>query len=165
MERVRCAPAVCRGIGQSTDDLQLLDDRAGPSVIDDQRQRVVVLGADVNEVNVEPVNLGHEVREGVQCRLALVPVVLGRPIAREFLNHCERHALRLIRDRLFLGPTHRRDALAEVVHSLVGNVNAERADVVGTRALLAGDRHEAFLRFGLGSSRSTCPLNRRLPYM
>jgi hypothetical protein len=28
MERVRCARAVCRGIGQGIDNLQLLDDRA-----------------------------------------------------------------------------------------------------------------------------------------
>ena len=47
-------------IRQGIQDLHLLDDRAGPSVGDDQRQRVVVLRADVNEMNVEPVDLGHE---------------------------------------------------------------------------------------------------------
>jgi len=50
------------GIGERLDDLQLLDDRAGPSVRDDQRQRVLVPGADVDEMNAEPVDLGHEVR-------------------------------------------------------------------------------------------------------
>jgi hypothetical protein len=49
---------MCRGIGQPIDDLQLLDDRARPSVIDDERQRVLVLGANVDEVDVEPVDLG-----------------------------------------------------------------------------------------------------------
>ena len=43
VESVGRAPAMCRGIGQRIDDLQLLDDRAGPAVIDDERQRVVVL--------------------------------------------------------------------------------------------------------------------------
>ena len=62
MERVRRARAVRGGIGERPDDLQLLDDRPGPSVRDDQRQRVLVLGADVNEVNVKPVDLGQELR-------------------------------------------------------------------------------------------------------
>jgi len=62
MERVRRARAMRRRVGKRLDDLQLLDDRPGPSVRDDQRQRVLVLGADVNEVNVKPVDLGQELR-------------------------------------------------------------------------------------------------------
>ena len=83
MEGVRCARAVRRGIGQRLDDLQLLDDRAGPAVIDDERQRVLVLRTDVDEVDVEAVDLGHELRERVQPRLARAPVVLGLPVAGE----------------------------------------------------------------------------------
>jgi hypothetical protein len=62
MEGVRCARAMCGGIRKSIDDLQLLDDRAGPSVIDDERQRVFMSRTNVNEVNVEPVDLGNELR-------------------------------------------------------------------------------------------------------
>ena len=51
MERIRCAPAMRGGIGQSIDDLQLLDDRARPAMIDHQRQRVVMLRLDVDEVS------------------------------------------------------------------------------------------------------------------
>jgi hypothetical protein len=40
----------------------------------------------VDEVDVRPVDLGHEVRQGVQLRLAPAPVVLRRPVAGEFLN-------------------------------------------------------------------------------
>ena len=55
------ALAAVRGrVGQRLDDLQLLDDRARPAVRDDQRQRVLVLGADVQEVNVQPVDLGQK---------------------------------------------------------------------------------------------------------
>src|SRR4051794_4000855 len=96
MERVRYAPAMSRRIGQWLDDLELLDDRAGPSVQDDQRQRIFMLRADVNEVNVEPIDLGDEVRQSLQPRLALAPVVLCRPILRECLNRRELHALRRI---------------------------------------------------------------------
>ena len=63
MERVRCAPAMRRRIGQRIDDLHLLDDRAGPAVRDDHRQRIFMLRAHVNEMNVEPVDLGDEVRQ------------------------------------------------------------------------------------------------------
>jgi hypothetical protein len=42
MERVRLAGAMRRRIGERLDDLQLLDDRAGPAVRDDQRERVLV---------------------------------------------------------------------------------------------------------------------------
>jgi hypothetical protein len=62
MERVGCARAVRRWIGQSVDELQLLDDRARPAVVDDERQRVLMLGANVNEVDVQPVDLGDELR-------------------------------------------------------------------------------------------------------
>ena len=70
MEGVRCAPAVRRRIGQRIDDLHLLDDRAGPAVRDDHRQRILVLRTDVDEMDVEPVDLGDELRQGVQPRLA-----------------------------------------------------------------------------------------------
>jgi hypothetical protein len=55
---------VCGGIGQRIDDLHLFDDRAGPSVRDDQRQRIFVFRTNVNEVNVQPVDLGDELRQG-----------------------------------------------------------------------------------------------------
>jgi hypothetical protein len=64
---------VCRRIRQRIDDLQLLDDRAGPPVGDDQRQRIVMAGADVDEMDVEPVDLGDELRQGPQPRLARAP--------------------------------------------------------------------------------------------
>ena len=49
-----------RGIGQRIDELQLLDDRAGPSMRDDERQRIFMLRTNVNEVNVQPIDLGDE---------------------------------------------------------------------------------------------------------
>ena len=128
MERIRCARAMRRGIGQRIDDLQLLDDRAGPPVRDDERQRIFVFRADVDEMNVQPVDFGHEIRQGVQLRLDLAPVVVVRPIARELLNRRELHALRFIRDRLPLGPHRRVDAPAQVGKFLFRSAEGERAD-------------------------------------
>ena len=98
MESVRLARAVRRGIGKRIDDLQLLDDRSGPSVRDDERQRLFMLGTNVNEMNVQPIDLGDELRQGVQPRLAFAPIVIRPPIARELLNRRELHPLQFIRD-------------------------------------------------------------------
>jgi hypothetical protein len=45
-----------RGIDERVDDLQLLDDRARPSVRDNDRQRIFMLRTSVNEMNVEPID-------------------------------------------------------------------------------------------------------------
>jgi hypothetical protein len=105
---------VRRGIGQRIDDLHLLDDRAGPSMRDHDRHGILVLRLHMNEVNVEPVDLGDEVRNGVQLRLALAPVVLGSPIARELPDRLRLHALRVVVHRFTLGPLGRINAAAQV---------------------------------------------------
>src|SRR5918994_30157 len=62
MESVRCARAMCRRIGKGIDDLQLLDDRTGPPVRNEEWQRILMFRANVNEMNVQPIDLGDEVR-------------------------------------------------------------------------------------------------------
>ena len=108
IERIGCSSAVRRRIGQRIDNLHLLDDRARPSVGDDERQRILVLRADVNEMNVQPIDLGDELRQRIQLRFDLAPVVVSRPIARERLHRRELHALRYVRDGFPFGPPRRR---------------------------------------------------------
>src|SRR5271167_754243 len=67
----------------------------------------------VKEMNVQPIDFGYELREGVEFRLALAPVIVCRPIAGKFLNCPKRHALRFIRDRLPIRPPCRADAPAQ----------------------------------------------------
>ncbi len=62
VEGVLGASAVRRRVGQRADDLEELQDRAWPAVRDDQRQRVLVLRLHVDEVDVEAVDLGRELR-------------------------------------------------------------------------------------------------------
>ena len=119
---------MCRGIGQRIDDLHLLDDRAGPSVRDDERQRVVVLRTHVNEMNVQPIDLGDELRHGVQPRFARAPVIRRRPIARERLNRRELDALRCIGDRFPFGPPGRVDAPPQFGEFRFRNVHVKRAN-------------------------------------
>jgi len=134
VERVGCAPAVRRGIGERIDDLELLDDRAWPSMRDDHRQRVLVLRADVDEVNVEPIDLGYELREGVQFRFALAPLVVLRPVARKFLRRRKLHALRGIRDGFPIRPSCGVDAPAQFGQIRFGNVQTRK----GTKSRLIG---------------------------
>jgi len=62
-----------------------------------------MIRTNVDEMNVEPIDLRHELRQGVQLRLALAPIVLC-PIARELLSRRELHALRCIGDRFPFRP-------------------------------------------------------------
>ena len=59
---------------------------------------------DMNEMNVKAIDLGHELRQGVDSSLDLPPVVICRPIARERLHRRELHALRFIVDCFAFGP-------------------------------------------------------------
>ena len=89
--------------------------------------------AHVDEVDIHPVNRGHELREGVQLRLALAPVILRRPIADEFLEVRQLGALRLIGDRLLVGPPGRREAPAEIDELRLRDLNFEGLDVIPLR--------------------------------
>src|ERR671916_2136188 len=79
-------------------------------------------------MDVEPVDLGNELRQGLQLRLPLAPVVICGPVACELLHRGELHALGLIRDGLLFGPLRVRDAATEVQELLFRNVDAEGAD-------------------------------------
>jgi len=103
MEGVGRAAAVRSGIGKRIDNLQLFDHRAGPSVRDDERQRIFMFRADMNEMNIQSIDLGDEVRQGIQPRLTLAPVVMRLPVAQKLLNSLERYALRVIGDGLLVG--------------------------------------------------------------
>ena len=104
MKRVRSVAAVRRGISERPDDLQLLDNGAGPAVSDDEGQRVFVFRTNVNEMDVEAVDLRDEVGERLEFCFAFAPVVVGAPVLRELLHRRELHALRRVGDSFPLGP-------------------------------------------------------------
>jgi hypothetical protein len=129
MTRWNASSAAVRGrVGERADDLEQLEHRAGPAVRDDQRQGVVVPRLDVDEVDAEPVDLGHELRERVQLRLARAPVVVGAPVGHQVMDRRQLHALRLIGDEFLAGPARGRDAPLQVGQVLVRHVDLERAD-------------------------------------
>src|SRR5215213_312445 len=153
MECVLRATVMGRGIGERLNDLQLLDDRARPAMGDDERQRVVMLRLHMNEMNVQPVDLGDELGQGVESRLHLPPVVLRCPITRECLHRRQLHPLRLIGDGLPFRPAHRHDALAQVVEVRLRSLEAEGTDggwggVVRSVAFGHGRGHAGLLVYG-----------------
>ena len=129
VERVLGGSAVSRRIGERADGLEQLDHRARPAVGHDQRQRVLVLRLDVDEVDLDPVDLGRELGKSVELRLGLAPVVVGLPVAGELLQGFQLHALGAIVDELLRRPARRGDAAPQVGELLVRNVDLEGLDV------------------------------------
>jgi hypothetical protein len=128
VERILRLAAVSRRVRQRADGLEELHDRARPPVRHDERQGVLVARLHVDEVDVEPVDLGLELGERVQLRLDPAPVVVVGPVRRERLCGRELHPLRAVGDELLAGEARRRDAAAEVGQVLFGKVDLEGAD-------------------------------------
>ena len=112
-----------------------LDDRAGPAVRDDHRQRVLVWRLHVDEVDIETVDLGQELWERVQPRLEPAEVVLVAPIPDELAHRGQGHALRLVGHGLLLGEPCRRQASTQIIEILLEDADLEGAD----RAVLEAD--------------------------
>ena len=126
VESVLGAAAVRGRIRERADDLELLDDRAGPAVRDDQRQRILVTGTDVDEVDVHPVDVGDELRKRVQLRFRLAPVVAVPQYRTQLLQPVQRHALRLI--GFLVGPARGGDAPAKVIERRLRHLSFEGPD-------------------------------------
>ena len=137
VERVLGASAVGGRIGERADDVEHLDHRTGPAVRDEQRQRVLVRRLDVDEMDLEPVDLGLELRQRVQPRLDLAPIVLVGPVAGEGVDRRRLDALRRLRDELPAGPLRRGKAAPQLGELLVANLDPELAD----RRCFGGDGH------------------------
>src|SRR4051812_6867762 len=95
---------------------------------DDERQRILVFGANVDEMDVHPIDPGDEVWQGVQSRLALAPVVVVEPIAGELLHRLEAYTMRVICDWLLLGPAGSAEACTQILEIRFGCFDRERPD-------------------------------------
>src|SRR4029453_321266 len=103
----------------------------------------------VDDVDVDPVDLGDELRQRVELGLGLAPVILRFPVVNERLQSFQLDALRLIGDRLLVGPARRRDASTKVDKVLFRNVDVEGADL---DAGLDGATHDAPRSWSAGST-------------
>src|SRR6476646_1584162 len=115
MERVLRPSPVADGIAERPDDLHELHDRSRPSVRENDRQRVLLRGAHVDEMNANPVDLGAVLREGVDARLKAAPVILVAPVGDERLRLLEGDALRPVADGFPLRPPRGHQSTLEIV--------------------------------------------------
>ena len=111
----------------------------------DQRHRILMPRPDVDEVDLDPVDLGRELGQRVQPRLAPAPVVLGRPVAGERLQRRQLHPLGAVGDELPRGPARRLDPAAQLSEIRFGDLDVE-GTYVG--AGLAGVDVPGVLRMG-----------------
>jgi hypothetical protein len=129
VEGVGRVAAVAPGVGERADDPQELHRRARPAVGDQQRQRVGLERADMQEVDRLPVDDGDELRELVQHRLLLAPVEAVGPVAGQLLEVVEGHPPAPADAGQLGGPAGAGQPLAQVVQVLVGNGDPERPDL------------------------------------
>src|SRR5271168_976324 len=77
-------------------------------------------------MNVEPIYLGDELRQGIQFRLAFAPVIFRAPIAREALDSRELYTLGCICDRFPLGPLCRVNTSAQFGQFRLWNIHLRK---------------------------------------
>jgi hypothetical protein len=147
VEGIAADPSVELRIGQRPDDLSELDDRTGPAVGHHQRERVLVRGPDVDEVDVEAIDLGSELRKLVKPRLRSSPVVLVLPVGAQLPHIVQRNPLRPVVHGLAFRPARLREAAAQVIEISLRNLDLKRDDV------LAHSPHPFFGIAGFDSSR------------
>jgi hypothetical protein len=82
----------------------------------------------VDEVNVEPVDVGDEVGVREDLRLGAAPVVVVRPIVGDLLHRPQPHALRIVADGFPVGPFGRQDPPLQIGELSVGRMIFERPD-------------------------------------
>src|SRR5260370_39216785 len=90
---------------------------------DDHRKRIRILRTGMNEMNIEPVDVRRELRQGVQPRFDLAPVVIRLPITCECSHPRELHSLSCMRYLFPLGPLRRADPPAEGNNRRVGQAD------------------------------------------
>src|SRR5580704_1082466 len=133
MERVLRPSPVAGGIAERADDLHELNDRSRPSVRENDRQRVLLRGTHMDEMNANPVNLGAVLWEGVEASLEPVPVVLVAPVSDQRLSLLEGYALRPVTDGFPLRPPRGRQPKLETVECLLRYLDLEYSNVLRRR--------------------------------
>jgi hypothetical protein len=103
-------------------------------------------------MNVEPIDLGDELRQGVKARFDLSPVVIGLPMAHELTHGRQRHALGIVSNGFLLGRTSRRQTVAEI--DKIRKMDVERADGLARPLRTRAPQHAELTRSPPGSAQS-----------
>src|SRR5258707_8206711 len=147
MERVLRASPVAGGIAERADDLHELHNRSRPSVRENDRQRVLLRRAHVNEMNANPTDLSPVLREGVDASLTAAPVILVAPVRNERLRLLKGDALRPVADGFALGPPHGGESALKIVQRCL-----RYTDLEGCQILRRRRNRDLRSRFGVPAS-------------
>src|ERR1700730_10349671 len=88
-------------------------------------------------MNVQSIDLGDELRQGVHFCFDLAPVILCRPISRERLDHRELYSLGCICNRFSFRPLCRVDAPAQFGEFGFRNIHMKRTNSILASRLLS----------------------------
>ena len=116
------------GLAEAADHLHELDERARPAVGEDERQRSWGARGQVQEVDGDAVDVGHELVDAVEPLLPCGPVILIGPVATQVLDVSERDALRPVRRCGRLRPPGGPQASLEFANLLGRHRTAERSN-------------------------------------
>ena len=130
MKRVSWVPTVRGRIGQRSDDLEELDNRAGPAMSDHQRQRVDDRGTHVQKMDPEPVDLGPKLRKSIKPSLPRTPVIRRSPVVTQIFQISERDSLRPVHYGLLLRPARPREASSQISELLLPDRDFKWCDLV-----------------------------------
>jgi hypothetical protein len=82
----------------------------------------------MDEVEVEPINLGLELRDAREGPLTASPVIVSSPVLDQRSKLCERRALRPVADGLSIRPTRATESLFQVVEGALRRAVGEGLD-------------------------------------
>ena len=127
VEGVRWIAAVGARVAQRPDQVEVLEDRHRPAVRADQRQRVGLGRAHVEEVHRLAVDRRRELRVGVEPGLLVAPVEGRAPVVDELAHVLERDAVVPVGAGQLIGPAHPGQACLEVVEVGLRQLGPERS--------------------------------------
>ena len=132
---------------QQRDQLHELEHRAGPAVRQQQRLGVGPAAGQVQEVQLDAVDRGFELRPGVELGLDRTPVEAVAPMRGQFAHEVERGAVEPGRVRRLVGQAvvlvDRGAHTLECQRHAVAGINLD-----GDLAALVGDHHMVFVEAG-----------------
>ncbi|MNF71241.1 hypothetical protein D3C84_531870 [compost metagenome] len=140
IERVLRTPAVSRRVGQRANGVEEFELRTRPAMGQDQRHGIGVARTDMDKLDVDTVNGGHELRQGIELRLGLAPVIAIAPILHQLLDLSQLHTLGYVVDRFLVGPTRVRDAFAQVNQLRFIDMNPVRTNGLRLSGCTVGSR-------------------------
>jgi hypothetical protein len=114
-------------LGEQGQERLELEERARPAVGEDERDGVVASGRGVDEVQVEAVDRGPVVVEGVEPALGGPPVVGGAPVLAEVTQVAQRRTLVPALGGRRFGPAGAGQPVAQVVKIRVVDLDPEGA--------------------------------------